>query len=328
MILNFKEMYKSANEQIHAPTDVLNRVLSEAPKKPRRAFAAVKICVAAAAAITVTVTSAYLYGIDTSDEPMKIMQADTSTDAGTKKDINTEKGSETISTPETNEENAKNTERIYSAPAISPDKETEKPSVSVSEKTEVKTPEPPKADENAVQPSEASDYAVSETLPESAEQADVYSFDAAEKCADVAGENKYSAYAANSAHSEDYMAGGGSGTRKSTSFSAVSYEEYCEKIGYDVISKAMLPDGVSLVKPAEVYIDGAQNSNTFYTSFENSKGCYITLSVNKSSGKYCTVSETESGYDISIKTENLSISAAAYGFTEEEANNLAKSLSE
>ncbi len=328
MILNFKEMYKSANEQIHAPTDVLNRVLSEAPKKPRRAFAAVKICVAAAAAITVTVTSAYLYGIDTADEPMKIMQADTSTDAGTKKDINTEKGSETISTPETNEENAKNTERIYSAPAISPDKETEKPSVSVSEKTEVKTPEPPKANENAVQPSEASDYAVSETLPESAEQADVYSFDAAEKCADVTDENKYSAYAANSAHSEDSMAGGGSGTRKSTSFSAVSYEEYCEKIGYDVISKAKLPSGVSFITPEEIYIDGFHNSNTFYTTSDNSKECYVTLSVNHGYGKSCTVSETDGNYEISVQSGNISVFATAAGFTEEEADTLAKSLSE
>ena len=327
MILNFKEMYKSANEQIHAPTDVLNRVLSEAPKKPRRTFAAVKICVAAAAAIAVTVTSAYLYGIDTADEPMKIMQADTNTDAEIKKDINTDKGSETISQPETNEENAKNTERIYSAPAISSDKGTEKQSVSVSEEKEVKTPEPQKNDEGALQQSKASDYAASETLPDEAETADIYSLDAAEKCATEASENSFSAYAAGSAPSMD-SASGASGTRKSTSLSAVSYEEYCEKIGYDVISKAKLPDGVSIVKPTEIYIDEAQNSNTFYTSSDNSKECYITLSVNKSSAKGCTVSETESGYDISVKTENISISVSAYKFTEEEANALAKSLSE
>lgn len=327
MILNFKKMYKSANEQIHAPTNVLNRVLSEAPKKPHRTFAAVKICAAAAAAIAVAVSSAYFFGIDTADEPVKIMQADTNTDAGIKKDIHTDKGSETISRPETNKENAKNTERIYSAPAISSDKETEKPSVSVSEEKEVKIPEPQKNDEGTLQQSEASDYAASETLPDKAETADIYSLDAAEKCVDAASENSFSAYAVGSAPLMDSVSGG-SGARKSTSLSAVSYEEYCEKIGYDVISKAKLPDGVSIVKPTEIYIDEVQNSNTFYTSSDNSKECYITLSVNNSSVKGCTVSETESSYDISVNTGNISISASAYEFTEEEANELANSLIE
>lgn len=320
-------MYKSANEQIHAPTDALNRVLSEAPKMPRRTFAAVKICAAAAAAIAVAVSSAYFFGTDTADEPVRIMQADTNTDAEIKKDVNTEKASDAISAPKANEENEKNTERIYSVPAYSAEKASEPPKVSAPDEKEAKITELPKNTEEILPQSEEPDYAASEAAPESAEAPNMLLSGTAEKCVDAAGENDILVYAADNAISENSVANSGSGAR-STTVSAVSYEEYCEKIGYDVISKAVLPEGVSIAKPAEVYIDEKQNSNTFYTTSENSKECYITLSVNKSSAKDCTVSAAESGYDISVETGNISISAVAYEFTEEEANTLAKSLSE
>lgn len=316
--MNFKEMYKAANENIHAPSGALEKVF-EAPKKERSNRQVVKFCAAIAAAAAVAVSSVYLSGQDINSEPVKLIQAEPKAE----KEDNTASRS-VVSNQNEASENANNTEIAVQTDTA----EKEVPSVSAS---------PAPTAEKAVQNTESagSSSAISETsensvsVKETVQEAtptgksalsEAFSEDSAEALSETAeiteaSNSDAAAYAYPSAVSE-------------ATNSEASYEEYCKIVGYDVISKANLPDGVSIEKPQSLFIDGNQNPNTFYTTSDSSKECYITVSVTADfeSANASAVEKHGDTFEIKANVGAISLFAECCGFSEDEAKQLANSL--
>ena len=81
MILNFREIYKAANDQIQAPSEAFERVLGQTKPAPKRInFKIMSFCAAVAAAVVIMVSTVYFTAPKDVSEPVKLMQANPKTE--------------------------------------------------------------------------------------------------------------------------------------------------------------------------------------------------------------------------------------------------------
>lgn len=309
MILNFKEVYKSANDCIRCSSGALEKTLAavEKPKKSRRTAPA-WFLTATAAAIAVTVSSVYFYGGNQADEPTKLIQ----------------KSSLSVKENEKSEPAAEKPENTkqYTETSQSPDFQSEVPA----DKTFYAESEYIDSEKNKNESISANELQKSPDFSETANnKTENIPFED-----NIADEQNLSIAAESMPSEKTYAAFGVKEDSQNVLIYSdeISYDEYCEKTGYDVISKAVLPEGVTIIEPDSLFIDGNHNPNTFYTSSENSKKCYITISENNESvySGYSEVTKCDGTFEISAKTNNLSIYALCTNFSEDEANALSVSL--
>ena len=309
MILNFREIYKAANDQIQAPSEALERVLGQTKPAPKRInFKIMSFCAAVAAAVVIMVSTVYFTAPKDVSEPVKLMQANPKTELP-----------ENEASPYSLQKEASSQDKLTTDEGILQEgKESSQDYTAKSEiieETPVSQDETPAFKEEIPSSEEKETDLQNESLdlrqtPLSVDDETVAKGSEAPEIISAA------PFAAAVTQSDD------------NGIKAVSYNEYCDIIGFDIIGKAKLPEGVTLITPDEVYIDGNENAHTFYTSSDNTKSCYISV-VSKTESEdtvNSSVSEGENEYSVVAETDSVYITAKVYGFTKDEANALAESL--
>lgn len=307
--MNFREMYKASNDQIHAPSEALERVLGQTIPAPKRMnFKIMSFCAAIAAAVVIMVSTVYLTAPKDASEPVKLMQANPKTELPENEALPHSPQKEASSQDKLTKNEGNFQEEKDSSPGYVAESESiEETPVSQDETPAFKENIPNSEDKALDLQEESLDL---QNAPPSIQD------EAASKGSGAPEIMAASPFAAANTPSDD------------KEFKTVSYDEYCDIIGFDIIGKAKLPEGVTLITPDEVYIDGNENAHTFYTSSDNMKSCYISVvSKTESEGAVnSSVSEGENEYSVVAETDSVYITAKAYGFTKDEANALAESL--